>query len=150
MEKQNQLPALPLTEMIEAKAIKRKHLRINQNLKSSDTYLRGKRIVISGSFTLYDRRSLIDTFHIQGAIIEKSISDKTDYLIAGNETSESKIISALNNRKIKILFEKDIIPFFPIDESTKIAYSELITYNSEKAKRIIKLIPKLIESHFSD
>lgn len=137
----------PLTEMIEARAIKRKYMRIKSNGSSlNNSFFNSKRIAISGSFTLYDRRSLIEHLHNSGAIIEREINPRTDFFIAGKEPNENKISKALRSPKLKILFEKDLMDFYILDEATRNAYRELVEYNSNKAAKLVNIIHELIKS----
>lgn len=141
MSTRNQPATGSLTELIEARAIKRKYLRFRTKQNSGvNSIFSQKRVVISGSFTLYDRRSMIEQIHHSGAIIDKDISEKTDFLIVGNESNEQKISKALISTGVKILFEKDLMTFYPLDETTRTAYQELVEQNSKKASQQVNQI----------
>jgi DNA ligase (NAD+) len=68
-----------------------------------DNPYRNKNIVITGSFANKTRDSLADELATLGAVVKKSVSSKTDFLLVGNEPG-SNYAKALNHG-VKIITE---------------------------------------------
>jgi DNA ligase (NAD+) len=70
--------------------------------------LKGLSIIISGTFEKYSRDELKEMIELNGGKNVSSISSKTNYLIAGENTGPSKLEKALK-LKIPIISEEQFL-----------------------------------------
>ena len=78
----------------------------NKSLKSNK--LKGLSFVVSGKFLNFSREEIQNEIKINEGRVSKSLSSKTNYLIAGENMGPKKKIKA-NDLKIKIISEDDFI-----------------------------------------
>ena len=72
------------------------------------TILRGKTLVISGTFSVFSREELKELIERNGGKVASSISSKTDYLVAGDNMGPAKL-KAANGFWITIISEENFI-----------------------------------------
>ena len=72
------------------------------------TILRGKTLVISGTFSVFSREELKELIERNGGKVASSISSKTDYLVAGDNMGPAKL-KAANGFGITIISEENFI-----------------------------------------
>ena len=80
--------------------------------------LAGASFVITGSFVNYSRDELKDIIENNGGRYMSSISNKTDYLLAGDKVGSTKIKKS-KELGIKILTEKDFFAMVDIEQPQK-------------------------------
>ena len=85
-------------------------LKLKYQNKSKASHLTNKVIVITGKLSQYSREDLKGRLELMGAKITNSVSAKTDFLIAG-EDSGSKLSKA-NKLNIKIISDENLESFF--------------------------------------
>ena len=84
-------------------------LKLNHQNKSKPSHLTNKVIVITGKLSKYSREDLKGRLELMGAKVTNSVSAKTDFLIAG-EDSGSKLSKA-NELNIKIISDENLESF---------------------------------------
>ena len=84
-------------------------LKLNHQNKSKPSHLTNKVIVITGKLSNYSREDLKGRLELMGAKVTNSVSAKTDFLIAG-EDSGSKLSKA-NKLNIKIISDENLESF---------------------------------------
>ncbi|HNQ12460.1 MAG TPA: NAD-dependent DNA ligase LigA [Bacteroidia bacterium] len=75
--------------------------------KSSDK-LKGKSIVVSGTFSNFDRNQIKDVIEMNGGKNSSAVSSKTSFLLAGDEAGSSKLEKA-QALGVSIISEEDFI-----------------------------------------
>lgn len=94
-------------QLVERLTIAGLKMEVEQREKKSDV-LAGKKIVISGVFKQFERDDLKKIIEQHGGINVSSISNKTDFLVAGEGMGPSKLEKA-NKLGIRILSEDEFI-----------------------------------------
>ena len=84
-------------------------LKLKLQNKSTASHLTNKIIVITGKLSQYSREDLKGRLELMGAKVTNSVSAKTDFLIAG-EDSGSKLSKA-NKLNIKIISDENLESF---------------------------------------
>ena len=84
-------------------------LKLKLQNKPTLSHLTNKIIVITGKLSKYSREELKGRLELMGAKVTNSVSAKTDFLIAG-EDSGSKLSKA-NKLNIKIISDKNLESF---------------------------------------
>lgn len=79
------------------------------NLISNDSILFGKKIIFTGTMSIWSRKEMESKAKNMGAEIQKSVSKKTDILIYGEESGSKK--EKAEKLKIKCLSEKEYIEY---------------------------------------
>ena len=72
------------------------------------TRLNGKIFVISGVFESYSRDEIKNIIELNGGKVSSSVSNKTSYLVAGNNIGPSKLNTA-NELGVSIINEVNLI-----------------------------------------
>ena len=89
--------------------LKASGLTLNEEIKQMESNkLKGLSFVISGKFLKYSREEIQEKIKMNGGKFLKSLSSKTNYLIAGDNMGPKKKIIA-EKLKIKIIGENDFI-----------------------------------------
>ena len=89
--------------------LKASGLTLNEEIKRMESNkLKGLSFVISGKFLKYSREEIQEKIKMNGGKFLKSLSSKTNYLIAGDNMGPKKKIIA-EKLKIKIIGENDFI-----------------------------------------
>lgn len=70
--------------------------------------LKGKSIVVSGTFNIYKRKEIESFVELNGAKLVESVSKKTDFIVAGDNMGPSKLEKA-KNLGIKIISEDEFL-----------------------------------------
>lgn len=73
----------------------RRILITQSKVASVESTISGKHIVFTGSMTRGSRGDMIAQAELLGAISQSGVSNKTDYLVTGEKTGQSKIDKAL-------------------------------------------------------
>jgi DNA ligase (NAD+) len=79
-----------------------------ESVKKASNILQGKSIIISGIFEKYSREELKELIEKNGGRNVSSVSNITDYLLAGDKIGPSKLEKA-KKMNIKIIFEDDFL-----------------------------------------
>ena len=83
-----------------------KGITLETNKIISDSFVLGKTIVITGSFSSFSRSQLKETLIKMGAKVSSSVSSKTDYLVSG--TSPGSILLKAEELGITILNQQEV------------------------------------------
>tara|TARA_B100001029_G_scaffold7703_1_gene5397 strand:+ start:3651 stop:5660 length:2010 start_codon:yes stop_codon:yes gene_type:complete len=83
-----------------------KGITLETNKIISDSFVLGKTIVITGSFSSFSRSQLKETLIKMGAKVSSSVSSKTDYLVSG--TSPGSKLKKAEELGITILNEQEV------------------------------------------
>jgi DNA ligase (NAD+) len=70
--------------------------------------LKGKSIVVSGTFSTYSRQQIEAMVEAHGAKLVSSVSKKTDFIVAGENMGPSKLLKA-QELSLKIINEKEFL-----------------------------------------
>ena len=81
--------------------------------ESTSDILKGKSIVVSGTFKIYSRKEIESFVEMNGAKLVDSVSKKTDFIVTGDKMGPSKLEKA-KNLGIKIISEDEFLEIINI------------------------------------
>ena len=76
--------------------------------ESATSEFNGKKVVISGVFSRFSREELKELLENNGAILQGSISSKTDFVVAGENMGPAKLAKA-SELGVSILSEAELL-----------------------------------------
>jgi len=85
---------------------------VESNETTSDI-LKGKSIVVSGTFKIHSRKEIESFVEVNGAKLVDSVSKKTDFIVAGDKMGPSKLEKA-KNLGIKIISEDEFLEIISV------------------------------------
>ncbi len=81
---------------------------IGESEQPESDILKGKSIVVSGTFKIFSRKEIESFVELHGAKLVESVSKKTDFIVAGEKMGPSKLEKA-NSLGIKIMSEEEFL-----------------------------------------
>ncbi|NWJ50858.1 MAG: NAD-dependent DNA ligase LigA [Bacteroidetes bacterium] len=81
---------------------------VESDQSTTSDILKGKSIVVSGTFKIFRRKEIESFVELNGAKLVKSISQKTDFVVAGEEMGPSKLEKA-KKLGIEIISEEEFL-----------------------------------------
>ena len=114
-----------------------KGITLETNKIISDSFVLGKTIVITGSFSSFSRSQLKETLIKMGAKVSSSVSSKTDYLVSG--TSPGSKLKKAEELGITILNEQEV----EMNSLTKIAFAYLLYFFCLLVLQNLQPLPKM-------
>jgi len=81
-------------ERLKAAGLQLSHRESNRLKEEKNTFLQGKRLVISGSFKDFSRQMLSEHLAREGATVVAQVSSKVDFLLVGEKPSPKKMLLA--------------------------------------------------------